>query len=322
MRSVPLDPAHVRRVGLAGIGPRRPTRTAPGDRSGSGLMSGPARSAAARRRNLRVQFDAEVAREWHRYAGAPRRRLYRVLRERFLAAHPGPTGGWRLELGPGPGRFTPAIVRGGTPLVSVDLSREALCAARRRHGSVGVAWVQGAGEWLPLASRSIARAVVLGNIVGFAARDGPRLLAELGRVVRRGGRLMVDFASPAAATEEFLRVAAERRILPRLLRRPRHYFLDAVLTSGDQPYAPARWARWEFRFYTVERARRTLHAAGFRVDDTMVVAPLATYDDRLLRIAHRSPRTWETLLRLQEEVGRRPGVAETGHGFVMSARRA
>jgi SAM-dependent methyltransferase len=184
-----------------------------------------------------------------------------------------------------------------------------------------VDWVQGAGEHLPIASRSIDQAVVFGNVVCFATVDGPRLLGELGRVARHGARLLVDFASPAAATQEFFQIAAELRWLPRILRTPDRYFLDRILSSGFQPYAPSRMAYWEFQFYTVEQARRELARAGFRVIDTMSIAPIAAFQDHVAKTAHREPRTWEALLRIEERIGRRPGVREAGHGFAMAAVR-
>jgi SAM-dependent methyltransferase len=185
-----------------------------------------------------------------------------------------------------------------------------------------VEWVQGAGERLPIASRSVDGAVAFGNIVSFAALEGPGLLRELSRVVKPGGCLLADFASPIGSAQEFLHSGAHRRFLPRVLRNPRHYFLDRVLATGYQPFAPDRMALFEFRFYTASEAAAELDRAGFRVTDLMSVAPVAAFQDRLVAIARREKRTWETLLRLEERAGRRAGVYEAGHGFVVAAVRS
>ena len=210
-------------------------------------------------------------------------------------------------------------------MLAVDLSREVLRAARRRAARrperTPVAWIQGAGEFLPIRDRCVDAAVVLGNIVNFAARDGPILLREIGRVVKARGLLIADFASPAGATQEFFQVASRRRLLGRILRNPRHYFLDEVLATGYQPLDPARMARWEFRFYTYPEVEQELGRAGFRPIDVMSVAPLAAFQDRVTAIARREPKTWETLLRTEEQVGRRSGALEMGHGFVVAAVR-
>jgi ubiquinone/menaquinone biosynthesis C-methylase UbiE len=210
-------------------------------------------------------------------------------------------------------------------VVAIDLSRESLRTARRRartrSGRSRIDWVQAAGEHLPLRTHSIDTIVAFGNIVSFAALDGPALLKELGRVAKPKAVLLVDFASPAAATLEFFYVAARKRLLGRILRRPGYYLIDRVLTTGFQPLAPDRLARWEFQFYTASEAKEALARAGFRTIDAMSVAPVAAYQDRVAAIAGRERRTWETLLRVEEQIGRRPGVLEAGHGFVVAAVR-
>ena len=147
-------------------------------------------------------------------------------------------------------------------------------------------------------------------------------MKEIARVTKRHGKLLVDFSSPVSATQEFFRVATVRRLLPRVLKRPRFYFVDQVLDEGFQPYAPARWGNFEFRFYTVDEARKELIHSGFRVFDVMSVAPITAHDNRIAASALRSPRTWENLLQVEERAGRRSGVLETGHGFVMAAVRS
>jgi SAM-dependent methyltransferase len=277
---------------------------------------------------VREQFDTQVNREWRRYSGDAWRVLVRELRDRFLAHHLPKGPGWALELGPGPGRFTPTVLASGARVVAADLSLPMLRALHRRTPvrarATRLRAVRAAGEHLPFRDRSFRAAVVYGNILGFAAGDGPRLLAELARVVRPGGKLILDVSSPIAATTEFLSLGARRRFLLRILRDPEYYLLSWIASSkarAHQPYAPGRMAFWEFDFYTVPAAEAELEAAGFRPLDRMAVAPIGAYRDRLTTIARRDPRAWKNLLLLEEGVGRRPGVLETGHGFVMAAVR-
>jgi ubiquinone/menaquinone biosynthesis C-methylase UbiE len=279
-----------------------------------------------RRAHLRRTFDRNVDREWTRYAGEPRRELRRALRERFILRHLPKAQRTILELGPGPGRFTPILRRRATRrVVAIDLSRESLKSARRRAARqqrpARVDWVQAAGEHLPLAAGTIDAAVVLGNIVSLATADGGSLLRELRRVVKRRGLLLADFASPGAAIQEFFQVAAERGFLPRILRKPRFYLVDRILDTGFQPYAPDRLTQWAFQFYTQKEAARLLRGAGFALVDTLAVAPLAAHQARVATIARREKRTWESLLRIEERVGRRSGAFEVGHGFVVAAIR-
>ncbi|MGA7650442.1 MAG: hypothetical protein WBW40_07050 [Thermoplasmata archaeon] len=150
------------------------------------------------------------------------------------------------------------------------------------------------------------------------------MLSELARVTRPGGLLILDVASPVAATTDFLESAARTRLLRRVLRDPSYYFLNQVAASSDrthQPYAPKRWGFFEFDFYTPAGAEEALVAAGFRPVDRMALGAVGAYRERLTTIARREPRVWRNLLELEERVGRRSGVLETGHGFVVAAVR-
>ncbi|HYA53990.1 MAG TPA: class I SAM-dependent methyltransferase [Thermoplasmata archaeon] len=288
-----------------------------------------ATSGAVRRRQVRERFDASVRREWARYEGEPWRALVRELRERFVRRHLPRDRGWVLELGPGPGRFTATLLGDSARLVAVDLSLPMLRALSRRQAvrskAARLRRVRGAGELLPFRAGAFRASVALGNILGFSAGDGERLLSELARVTHPGGLLILDVASPVGATTDFLSMAAHRRLLSKVLRDPEFYFLNRVLGPSDrtrQPYAPERWGYFEFDFYTAAGAERALAAAGFRVIDRMALAPISAYRGRLTTIARRERRTWRNLLAVEERAGRRPGTLETGHGFVVAAVRA
>jgi len=242
---------------------------------------------------------------------------------RFLDRHLPRGPGWVLELGPGPGRFTPAVLRSRARVVAVDLSRPMLRALGRPRRA-RLRRVQAAGEHLPFRDGRFRAAVAYGNLLGFAAKDADRLLSELARVLRPGGVLVFDVASPVGAATDFLESAARQHLLRRVLRDPTYYFVDQVVRPADrthQPYAPERWGFFEFDFYTAAGVDRVIRAAGFRAVDRMAVAPIGAYRERLTRTARRDRRAWRNLLALEERAGRRPGTMETGHGFVVAAKR-
>ena len=270
-----------------------------------------------------------VQREWRRYSGVAWRVLARELRRRFLGRHLPRGAGWLLELGPGPGRFTSGILTAGARVAALDLSLPMLKALGRRAArgrrSRALHRVRGAGEHLPFRNGAFRAAIAYGNILGFSGKGGDRLLAELARVVRPGGILVMDVASPVGSATEFLETGARQRFLLRVLRDPKYYFVSRVLDAGDrghQPYAPKRMGFFEFDFYTVTGAEAAVRKAGFRPVDRMALAPIGAFRDRLTTIARRDRAAWQRLIELEEHVGRRPGVLETGHGFALAAVRS
>lgn len=233
-----------------------------------------------------------------------------------------------LELGSGPGRFTPTVLSARARVVAVDLSVPMLRALRRRRTirtqSARLRCVRAAGEHLPFRDGAFRATVALGNILGFSSSDGPRLVSEIARVTEPGGLLVLDIASPVGATSEFLATAAKRRLLLKILRNPGYYFLNEIVRDAErtrQPYAPKRWGFYEFDFYTPAGADEVLSAAGFRPIDRMAIAPVGAYRNRLTTIARRDRTAWRNLLALEERSGRRPGTLETGHGFLVAAVR-
>lgn len=293
---------------------------------GSHSRGSPSADAVVRRRRVRERFDTAVHREWRRYTGPAWRILVRELRDRFLEQHLPKGAGWVLELGPGPGRFTPTVLRSGARVVAADLSLPMLHSLGRRvparAGTVRLRRVRAAGEGLPFRDGAFRGAVAYGNILGFAGADGGTLVRELSRVVRPGGTLVLDVASPVGSATEFLALAARRGFLRRVLRNPDYYFLSEVLGAKErahQPYAPKQMGYFEFDFFTVRAAEALLADAGFRLVDRMALGAMGAFRERLTAVARRDRRAWRTLLELEERVGRRPGVLETGHGFVVAA---
>lgn len=93
------------------------------------------------------------------------------------------TGGWLLDLGGGTGRVSARLA---PPVVVCDLSRRMLTRARRK----GLTAVAARAEALPFPDAAFHRALVVDSLHHFA--DRAAVLAELARVLRPGGRLLVE----------------------------------------------------------------------------------------------------------------------------------
>lgn len=107
--------------------------------------------------------------------------------ERVLAAGGGPV----LDAGCGTGRTIGLLAAAGLDVSGLDLSPAMLAVARRAHPDL--TFEEGDLTDLDLPDASLAAAVAWYSIIHLPAADRPRAFAELHRVLRPGGLLLVGF---------------------------------------------------------------------------------------------------------------------------------
>jgi SAM-dependent methyltransferase len=98
-----------------------------------------------------------------------------------------------LELAPGPARLS-AELRQVPVAVGMDMSPRMLAEARRRTRARGLAWhlVRGDGFALPFASRSFDLVFSVRFVRRFEPAPRRQLYAEIARVLRPGGHVVLD----------------------------------------------------------------------------------------------------------------------------------
>lgn len=105
-----------------------------------------------------------------------------------------PPGGDLLDVPCGFGRHSVPLARAGYRVVGVDRSESLLAEARRRAG--GERWpklVRADYRELPLADESFDAALNLFTSLGYLGDEqDTRVLAEIGRVLRPGARLVIE----------------------------------------------------------------------------------------------------------------------------------
>jgi demethylmenaquinone methyltransferase/2-methoxy-6-polyprenyl-1,4-benzoquinol methylase len=168
-----------------------------------------------------------------------------------------------LDLAAGTGVSTAALRRAGAVAVACDFSLGMLRAGRTgRSGKHrrGVHAVAGDGMRLPFAAGCFDAATISFGLRNVA--DVPRVLAELARVVRPGGRLVVcEFSRPTFAPFRFFYFSYLMRMLPRLARwvsadAPAYaYLADSIRAWPPQPelarvIAAAGWSQVRYRNLT------------------------------------------------------------------------
>jgi demethylmenaquinone methyltransferase/2-methoxy-6-polyprenyl-1,4-benzoquinol methylase len=171
------------------------------------MAHGPLAAGEDRRAAVRTMFD-RVAQRYELVNGVLTFGLDAGWRRRAIAALGLPRGSVVLDVACGTGELCRGLAVSGLRAIGVDVSEGMLDAA---HGEVRV--VQGDGLALPVATCSVD-----GVTCGFAVRnvtEPAALFAEIGRVVRPGGRLAVlEVAEPERQPARALHHLYFHRVVP------------------------------------------------------------------------------------------------------------
>lgn len=115
-----------------------------------------------------------------------------------------------VDVGAGTGHFT--TVAQQHQVIAVEPSVAMRTLGRRHTTGLGVQWCAGVGERLPLASASVDGAMVVTTLEW--ATDPTACLAEVRRVVRPGGWLIIGFLSALSPWAALYRRRADEGLEP------------------------------------------------------------------------------------------------------------
>ncbi|MGD2019095.1 MAG: ubiquinone/menaquinone biosynthesis methyltransferase [Planctomycetota bacterium] len=142
----------------------------------------------------------------------------RSWRRKVMAAAGKPgEGATVVDVACGTGDLALLLARRGARVVGVDFTFEmvALAPEKERAGAGPMAWVQGDGLELPLATDSADVATIAFGLRNVA--DRRRCIREMARVVRPGGRVLVlEFSMPRQDAFGRLYRAYLEHVLPRI----------------------------------------------------------------------------------------------------------
>lgn len=143
----------------------------------------------------------DVNKEFDRYYYPPQSGLSpdeeELTRTRFPPRH-----ARVLEVCCGAGRITSHLVRAGNRVVGLDFNRHCLAAGRRRDGAA-VDYVLGDATDLPFADRAFDVVCCLENSFGALFSGAAATLAEMMRVTRTGGRVIVGLREQSGRPDRF-----------------------------------------------------------------------------------------------------------------------
>lgn len=247
-----------------------------------------------------------VEREWARYEGNPLRDLFRELRARFVRRHLVGSG-WVLDVGAGPGRFTPLLGAGGARPIVLDLSLEMVRRARRslKHvpGAPG-AFVRADAAHPPFRSGSVASVAALGNVVGYMPSFGWPSMEPLAPLVAPSGLVLLEIV-PGFGERSVYLTRLPPGAVARALRSPTSWVVQRVEKEGFARVLPEGRRDHGFRRLAVDPLLAD-PPKGWQLLEAMAVAPALGFDMDRLGAIQRDPASWKKLLRLEEELGRAP----------------
>lgn len=149
---------------------------------------------------LSAFFDGYAEREWHRLKatlpGRIKAAIHRHILQKYL--RPGITA---LDIGCGPGRFAVSMAAAGAQVALADISQGQLDLARQTVSEAGLdhrvsSYTQcDVTDLAPFADESFDLTVCFGSVLSYVRDAYPQALAELRRVTRRGGTILISTTS-------------------------------------------------------------------------------------------------------------------------------
>jgi len=242
--------------------------------------------ASARERYLATD-EYRARREWQRYEGTAQRDLFRELRVRFLKRH-AVAAGWTLDVGAGPGRFTPYVGADGARRVALDLSPTMLSFRPEGTTLAGQSPpttypVVGDAARPPFARGRFHEVVLLGNALGFAGDDALALLGSVETLLAPGGILLVEIAPGHGERSRYL-ARLPVGAMARLLAAPPRAVIPRILREGFVS-EPARHREAEFRRLGASDLIADWQRKGWTLDEACAVAPcLGPSADRIATV--------------------------------------
>ena len=207
-----------------------------------------------------------------------------------------PPRGDVLDVPCGFGRHSLPLARASYRVIGVDRSEELLAEARRRAG--GERWpklVRADYRELPFADESFDVALNLFTSLGYLGdAEDTKALAEICRVLRPGGRLLIETMHRDLLVRQFREQDWRLAGQGRLLLEQRTFDAAAGVAQTTQTLVDNTGARdsrsFSVRIYTATELVAMLDSAGFeetRCHGDLDGRPFAT-DTRLVVVARRS----------------------------------
>ncbi len=244
-------------------------------------------------------YDEYGENEWTRFedgrtpaAGAD---IHARFLERFVRA-----GDRALDAGSGPGRFALDLVRLGAEVVALDISPGQLEQLRARLPAVE-AHLGDVTDLSRFADRSFDVAVCFGGPLSYVLDRAEDALAELVRVTRSGGYVLVSVMSLVGTVVHYLEVLLD------LARRDGTARQDEIVRTGFLPEAPD-YGHLAMKLYRWSELEAMLSRHG----EVVAAAAAGLLPDP----RPEEPELRELIHRIEAELCEEPGAFSCGQHIV------
>lgn len=255
----------------------------------------PARTAAF--------YDEYGEREWTRFEDGRTPPAGLDIHVRFLERFVRP-GDRVLDAGSGPGRFALELVRIGADVVALDLSPGQLEQLQRRLPDVET-HVGDVTDLSRFADGSFDVTVCFGGPLSYVMDRGEDALAELVRVTRPGGLVLVSVMSLAGTLVHYIEILLD------LARRDGVARQDEIVRTGLLPEAPD-YGHLAMKLYRWSELEALLSRHG----EVVAGAAAGLIPD----LRPEEPGLQELVRRIEAELCEEPGAISCGQHIVAALR--
>jgi len=273
-------------------------------------------------------FDALADEEWARLERRLQGRITHAIHLRYLTEALQAAGGGRrvrvLDAGSGPGRFAIDAIRGNAAVVLADLSEVQLELARAHIDEARL--TEGAEAYVQadvvdlgvFGDASFDVALCYGGAISYARERHREAAAELARVVRPGGLVLVSVMSLYGT----MRLIGPLDHAPFLEEWERHFPAGEVTETADVVLSVADSEEWHLPMavFSSRGLRRMLEEAGLEVRRLATANPLVSIGTPLEDIEDSDVAS-ARLMDLEVMLSDQPGLVDTGEHLIALARK-
>ncbi len=256
-------------------------------------------------------YDDYGDREWTRFEDGRNTRASLAVHIHYLRRFIR-KGDRVLDAGAGPGRFTIELARIGAEIVVLDVSPRQLELNRERLESAGLE--ERVGERVVADVTDLSRfedasfdaVVCYGGPLSYVVDRAEDALAELVRVTRPGGHVLVSVMSVVGAVSHYLAIALD------LARRDGVELIEEIVRTGFEPEKPG-YGHLDMHLFRWRELEQLLARHG------EIVAAAAA---GLLKIDEPAESELQELLtRLELDLGAEPGAIDAGEHMLAVLRK-